>query len=185
MASPRAQLSRQKGVGSVDGRIEQSYQGCGAGQKLKQEVAALVMPTRELTATSFINPILKMQEQHSKRSILGTEAAEDDSLMKLYMLLLSANADSGNLTRPHRTGPRSIRYTGPAGTHARTVIQLDDVARFRNQRQYNSSQSYMLIKDGWKLQSHFLMLIIDCRLQASLLEGLSSCQVIDVKVHEI
>ncbi|EEC69591.1 hypothetical protein OsI_38927 [Oryza sativa Indica Group] len=91
------------------------------GQKLKQEVAALVMPTRELTATSFINPILKvdqnkhkideksvteidsnllvMQEQHSKRSILGTEAAEDDSLMKSYMLLLSANADSGNLTR--------------------------------------------------------------------------------------
>ncbi len=68
---------------------------------------------------------------------------------------------------------------------ARTVIQLDDVARFRNQRQYNSSQSYMLIKDGWKLQSHFRMLIIDCRLQASLLEGLSSCQVTDVKVHEI
>uniref|UniRef100_A0A0E0JBU4 Uncharacterized protein n=1 Tax=Oryza nivara TaxID=4536 RepID=A0A0E0JBU4_ORYNI len=66
MASPRAQLSRQKGVGSVDGRIEQSYQGCGAGQKLKQEVAALVMPTRELTATSFINPILKVDQNKHK-----------------------------------------------------------------------------------------------------------------------
>ncbi|BAH95761.1 Os12g0588000 [Oryza sativa Japonica Group] len=89
--------------------------------ELKQEVAALVMPTRELTATSFINPILKvdqnkhkidekrympMQEQHSKRSILGTEAAEDDSLMKSYMLLLSANADSGNLTRVVAAGCR-------------------------------------------------------------------------------
>ncbi|KAF2908586.1 uncharacterized protein [Oryza sativa Japonica Group] len=33
---------------------------------LKQEVAALVMPTRELTATSFINPILKVDQNKHK-----------------------------------------------------------------------------------------------------------------------
>uniref|UniRef100_A0A0E0JAD1 Uncharacterized protein n=1 Tax=Oryza nivara TaxID=4536 RepID=A0A0E0JAD1_ORYNI len=41
----------------------------------------------------------QMQEQHSRCFIQGTEAAEVTPLMEPYMLLLSANAESGNMTR--------------------------------------------------------------------------------------
>uniref|UniRef100_A0A0D3HUH3 AAA+ ATPase domain-containing protein n=1 Tax=Oryza barthii TaxID=65489 RepID=A0A0D3HUH3_9ORYZ len=40
----------------------------------------------------------QMQEQHSRCFIQGTEAAEVTPLMEPYMLLLSANAESGNMT---------------------------------------------------------------------------------------
>nr|ABA98489.1 hypothetical protein LOC_Os12g29680 [Oryza sativa Japonica Group] len=49
--------------------------------------------------SAYVKNRNKMQEQHSRCFIQGTEAAEVTPLMEPYMLLLSANAESGNMTR--------------------------------------------------------------------------------------
>uniref|UniRef100_A0A0E0EL47 Uncharacterized protein n=1 Tax=Oryza meridionalis TaxID=40149 RepID=A0A0E0EL47_9ORYZ len=71
-----------------------SHPRCQLTAPLVPKFPSTSCPQRGGSVSDFV-----MQEQHLGCFIRGTEAAEVTPLMESYMLLLSANAESGNVPR--------------------------------------------------------------------------------------